>query len=55
MLFAPPGQDAQQAQQQYAQLVQAYQQHRSQGQITGAAATALRHALDALGATIGAG
>jgi len=55
VLFAPPGQDAQQAQQQYAQLVQAYQQHRSQGEITGAAAIALRHALDALGATIGAG
>jgi eukaryotic-like serine/threonine-protein kinase len=55
VLFAPPGQNAQQIQQQYAQLVQAYDQHRSQGQITGAAATALRHALDALGATIGSG
>jgi eukaryotic-like serine/threonine-protein kinase len=55
VLFAPPGQNAQQIQQQYAQLVQAYQQHRSQGQITGAAAVALQHALHILGATIGAG
>lgn len=55
VLFAPPGQDAQQIQQQYAQIVQSYDQHRSQGDITGAAATALRHALHTLGATIGAG
>src|SRR5579859_6578979 len=55
VLFAPPGQDAQQIQQQYAQIVQSYDQHRSQGDITGAAAAALRHALDTLGAALGAG
>ena len=54
LLFGPPGQNAQQAAQQYAQLVQAYDQHRSQGQITGPAAARLRHALDALGAALGA-
>jgi len=53
VLFAPPGQSTQQVRQQYAQLVQAYQQHRSQGQITGAAAVALRRELNALGATLG--
>ena len=55
VLFAPPGQNAQQIQQQDPQLVQSYDQHRSQGQTTGAAATALRHALEALGASIGTG
>jgi hypothetical protein len=55
LLFAPPGQDAQQVQQQYGQLVQVYQQHRSQGQVTGQAAAALRHALAALGTAVGAG
>ncbi len=51
-LFGPPGQ---QAQQQYQQLVQAYDQHLSQGQISGAAVGRLRHALDALGAALGIG
>ena len=54
LLFAPPGQNPQQIQQQYDQLVQAYDQHLSQGQITGHAATALRHALEALRAALGA-
>ena len=54
LLFGPPGQDAQQIQQQYQQLVQAYDQHQSQGQITGPAAARLRHALQALGAALGA-
>jgi serine/threonine-protein kinase len=55
LLFGPPGQDPQQIQQQYAQLVQSYDQHRQQGQITGHAAIALRHALRALAAAVGAG
>ena len=54
-LFGPPGQQAQQARQQYQQLVQAYDQHLSQGQISGAAAGRLRHALDALGAALSIG
>ena len=54
LLFGPPGQNAQQIQQQYQQLVQAFDQHQSQGQISGAAAGRLRHALDALGAAVGA-
>jgi hypothetical protein len=53
LLFGPPGQNAQQIQQQYQQLVQAYDQHQSQGQITGPAAARLRHALQALGAALG--
>jgi len=55
LLFGPPGQAPQQIQQQYTQLLQSYDQHRQQGQITGHAATALAHALRALGAAIGAG
>lgn len=54
LLFGPPGQNAQHIEQQYQQLVQAYDQHRSQGDITGAAAARLRHALDALGSAVGA-
>jgi hypothetical protein len=54
LLFGPPGQNAQQIQQQYQQLVQSYDRHRSQGDITGAAAARLRRALDALGAAVGA-
>jgi serine/threonine-protein kinase len=55
LLFGPPGQDPQQIQQQYAQLLQSYDQHQSQGQITGHAAIAVRHALRDLGAAVGAG
>ena len=54
LLFGPPGQNAQQIQQQYQQLVQAYDQHQAQGQITGPAAARLRHALQALGTALGA-
>jgi hypothetical protein len=54
LLFGPPGQDAQQVQQQYQQLVQAYDQHQAQGQITGPAVARLRHALQALGTALGA-
>ena len=54
LLFGPPGQNTQQLQQQYQQLVQAYDQHQSQGQITGPAAARLRHALQTLGTALGA-
>jgi hypothetical protein len=54
LLFGPPDQDTQQIQQQYAQLVQAYDQHQAQDDITGQAITTLRHALGALGAALGA-
>ncbi len=54
LLFGPPGQNAQQIQQQYQQLVQAYDQHQAQGQITGPAAARLRQALQALGTALGA-
>jgi hypothetical protein len=54
LLLGPPVQSSQQIQQRYAQLTQAYQQHRAHGDITGHAATALGHALAALGTAIGA-
>jgi len=54
LLFIPPGQDPQQVDQQYAQLVQAYDQDEAQGQITEPAATTLRQELDALGTAMGA-
>jgi eukaryotic-like serine/threonine-protein kinase len=54
LLFTPPGEHPQQIQQQYAQLLQSYDQHQSQRQITGGAAIALRHALRVLGAAVGA-
>ena len=54
LLFGPPHQTRQQLQQQYAQLLQSYDQHRQQGQITGHAAIALRQALHAFAAAIGA-
>jgi len=53
LLFAPPGQTPQQIQDQYTQLLQSYDQHLQQGQVTGHAATALRSALDALAAALG--
>jgi type VI protein secretion system component VasF len=55
LLFGPPHQTPQQVKQQYAQLVQAYDHHASQGQISGRAARDLRHALAALGTALGAG
>jgi serine/threonine protein kinase len=54
LLFGPPSQNAQQIERQYGQLVQAYDHHRSQGQITGHAAAALHHALKVLGTAFGA-
>jgi serine/threonine-protein kinase len=52
LLFGPPDGNIQQIQQQYAQLVQAYDQHLAHGDITGRAATTLRHALGALRADL---
>ena len=54
LLFGPPGQNPQQIQQQYEQLVQSYDQHLSQGQITGSAAASLRRDLGTLGTVVGA-
>ena len=54
LLFDQPGQSAQQIDQQYSQLVQAYDQRAQQGDITGAAAVALRRDIDRLGAALGA-
>jgi eukaryotic-like serine/threonine-protein kinase len=54
LLFNTPRDDAQQVEQQYAQLVEIYDQYRSQGQLTGNAALVLRQDLDALGAALGA-
>jgi hypothetical protein len=55
LLFGPPGRDAQQIEQQYAQLLESYDRHQSQGQITGRAAITVRHDLHVLGAAVGAG
>jgi serine/threonine-protein kinase len=54
LLFGPPGRNPQQIQQQYAHLLQIYQQRVSQGQVAGQAATALRNALAAFGVALGA-
>ena len=54
LLFGPPGQNTQQIQQQYQQLIQAYDQYQSQGHITGPGASRLRHALQAVGTALGA-
>jgi eukaryotic-like serine/threonine-protein kinase len=54
VLFGSPHQDPQQIQHLYAQLLQSYDQRRSQGLITGRAATAVRQALRALGTAVGA-
>ena len=53
LLFGPPGQDARQIQDQYAQLVKSYAQHQSKGDITGRAAATLSKAIAALGAALG--
>jgi len=54
LLFGPPGQDARQIQDQYAQLVKAYAQHQSKGDITGQAAATLPKAIAVLGDALGA-
>jgi eukaryotic-like serine/threonine-protein kinase len=55
LLFGPAGQNPQRIEQQYAQLLESYDQHQSQGQITGHAAIIVRHDLHVLGAAVGAG
>lgn len=54
LLFVPPGQNAQQIQNQYDQLVQAYTQYQSQGDISGQAAVTIPKAISALGNALGA-
>lgn len=54
LLFAPPGQSAQQIQNQYDQLVQAYTHYQSQGDITGQAAVTVPRAIHVLGNALGA-
>jgi serine/threonine protein kinase len=54
LLFGSPDQTPQQIQQLSAQLLQSYDQHRQQGQITGHAAIALRRALHALASAVAA-
>jgi serine/threonine-protein kinase len=53
LLFGPPNQNPEQLQQQYQQLIQSYDQHQSQGEITAPAATQLRHAIQSLGTALG--
>jgi len=55
LLFGPPSATAQQTRNQFTQLVQAYDKHQSQGQITGTAATTVPKAISALGAALGVG
>ena len=54
LLFQPPDQDPARAQQQYGQLVQVYDHYQAAGKITGRAALALGHDLDALRTAVGA-
>jgi eukaryotic-like serine/threonine-protein kinase len=54
LLFGPPGQNPQQIQDQFTQLVHTYEQHQSKGDITGKAATTVPNAIAALGAALGA-
>ncbi|MDR2984180.1 MAG: DUF1631 domain-containing protein, partial [Nocardiopsaceae bacterium] len=54
LLFQTPGEDPQRVQQQYSQLVQAYDQYIQRGDITGTAASILSHALDVLRTAVGA-
>jgi eukaryotic-like serine/threonine-protein kinase len=55
VLFNTPRSDAEQVEQQYAQLVEGFDQYRAAGQITGQAALALQQDIDALGLALGAG
>ena len=54
LLFAPSGQNAQQIQNQYDQLVQAYTQYQSQGDISSQASVTVPKAIHALGNALGA-
>jgi hypothetical protein len=53
LLFSTPGEDSGQVGQQYLQLVQVFDQFKSQGQITGQAAARVKADLSQLGATLG--
>ena len=53
LLFPPQGQSSQQTRDQFTQLTKTYDQHRSQGQITGKAAAILPTAITALGKALG--
>jgi serine/threonine-protein kinase len=53
LLFPPPGQSPQQVRDQFTQLTKTYDQHQSQGQITGKAAAVLPGAITALGTALG--
>jgi eukaryotic-like serine/threonine-protein kinase len=55
LLFNTPGSNAEQVEQQYAQLVEVFDQYRAQGQISAGPAAALRRDISALGTALGAG
>ena len=55
LLFNTPSSNAEQVEQQYAQLVEVFDQYRTQGQISAGTAAALRHDISALGAALGTG
>ena len=55
LLFNTPRTNAQQIEQQYAQLLEQFDQFRSQGQINGAAVPTLRNEIGAIGVALGAG
>jgi len=54
LLFQPPDQDPERAQQQYGQLVQVYDHYQADGKITGRAAVVLGRDLDAMRTAVGA-
>jgi eukaryotic-like serine/threonine-protein kinase len=54
LLFQPPDQDPERAQQQYGQLVEVYTHYKADSKITGHAALSLGHDLDALRTAVGA-
>jgi hypothetical protein len=55
LLFNTPSANAEQVEQQYSQMVEVFDQYRSQGQITGQAAVTIRQQITALGTALGAG
>lgn len=55
LLFNTPRQNATQVEQQYAQVLEQFDQYRSEGQISGSAAPTLRREIGAIGAALGAG
>jgi serine/threonine-protein kinase len=55
LLFNTPSSNAEQVEQQYAQLVEVFDQYRTQGQISAGPAAVLRQDISALGTALGAG